>query len=326
MKHPDIQILKATFPEDVSFFSGVKDKQAKHINLGRYLLATIAPRGRKEREAAQIVEQIRQTGDKSQKKQLPGITPSALIAEGEGRKMTDFINDDNLQAVTNWFQFDIDLDENKHLQNNPNLTAETIRNRLASESPYVAYCGLSCSGYGVWGLIKLEDSANHSEHFLALIEDFQQANIQLDTSKGGNLNDFRFYSYDSEAHINPNYRIYRKRKKPEPAMPVTVNSTPGAGITQGQYRVSERYPFEGTRIEGAQVIANGNSEKIKHPCPSCGRNSYVRVVDRETGEYMPFEFGSCDHKNSCGYARPVTIDDHRQLLTLQPGERKNHQN
>jgi len=295
MKHPDIEILKTTFPEDVSFFSSVKDIQAKHINLGRYLLATIAPRGRKEREAAQIVERIRQTGDKTQKKQLPGITPSALIGEGEGRKMTDFINDDNLQAVTDWFQFDIDLAENKHLQDNPNLTAETIRDRLAAESPYVAYCGLSCSGYGVWGLIKLEDSSNHSEHFRALIEDFYQANIQLDTSKGGNLNDFRFYSYDSEAHINPNYRIYRKRKKPEPEPapePVSIAGTPKGS----------RAELEGATIEGGEIIlANGNASQQKHRCPQCGHRRFVRFVDIQTREYLSIEYGRCDREENCRY-------------------------
>lgn len=307
MKHPDIQILKATFPEEVSFFSGVKDKQAKNINLGRYLLATIAPRGRKEREAAQIVEQIRQTGDKSQKKQLPGITPSALIAEGEGRKMTDFINDDNLQAVTDWFQFDIDLAENKHLQKNPNLTAETIRDRLASESPYVAYCALSCSGYGVWGLIKLEDSANHSEHFRALIEDFQQANIQLDTSKGGNLNDFRFYSYDSEAHINPNYRIYRKRKKPEPEPvpePVSIAGTPKGS----------RAELEGTTVEGGEIIlANGNASQQKHRCPQCGHRRFVRFVDIQTREYLSLEYGRCDREENCRYYWHPAWDKKKKL-------------
>jgi len=314
MKKNYIDSLRGTFPEEVALFRDVWDKKAKHVPLWRWLKATIIPEGERERAAAERVQAIRHTGDKSKKEYLPGITPSALVVEGEGRAMTDYVNDYNLQAATHWTQFDLDLQDNKHLQGNPDLTAEAIRDQLAQCSPFVAFCGLSCSGNGVWGLIRVEDSANHTQHFQQLVEDFYQANIQLDTSKGDNLNDFRFYSFDPHARVNPYFQVYTRRKKPQPAMPVPVNSTPSAGITQGQYRVSERYPFEGTRIEGAQVIANGNTKKIKHPCPSCGRESFVRVVDRETGEYMPMEFGSCDHKNSCGYARPVTIDDHRQLL------------
>lgn len=39
----------------------------------------------------------------------------------------------------------------------------------------------------------------------------------------------------------------------------------------------------------------------KHPCPRCGKNTFVRYVDNETGEYLPLEFGRCDRENNCGY-------------------------
>lgn len=39
----------------------------------------------------------------------------------------------------------------------------------------------------------------------------------------------------------------------------------------------------------------------KHHCPKCGKNTFVRYVDNETGEYLPLEFGRCDRENNCGY-------------------------
>ena len=39
----------------------------------------------------------------------------------------------------------------------------------------------------------------------------------------------------------------------------------------------------------------------KHICPRCGKKKFVRYIDRETGEYLPEQYGKCDRADNCGY-------------------------
>lgn len=39
----------------------------------------------------------------------------------------------------------------------------------------------------------------------------------------------------------------------------------------------------------------------KHLCPSCGRKTFVRVIDTITATYLPEVVGRCDRESNCGY-------------------------
>ena len=43
----------------------------------------------------------------------------------------------------------------------------------------------------------------------------------------------------------------------------------------------------------------------KFPCPRCGRRTFTRVIDGQTGVYLPDEVGRCDREIKCGYSRTV---------------------
>lgn len=44
-----------------------------------------------------------------------------------------------------------------------------------------------------------------------------------------------------------------------------------------------------------------NRPSNKYICPQCGKRTFVRVVDTETGELLPEYVGKCDRLNNCGY-------------------------
>jgi len=39
----------------------------------------------------------------------------------------------------------------------------------------------------------------------------------------------------------------------------------------------------------------------KHICPGCGKKSFVRYIDTQVGQYLPTQYGRCDHESHCGY-------------------------
>lgn len=59
----------------------------------------------------------------------------------------------------------------------------------------------------------------------------------------------------------------------------------------------------------------------KHLCPNCGKKSLKRYTDVETGDYLPEQYGRCNHENSCvphyhlnpysdGYAKMIWEREH----------------
>jgi len=46
----------------------------------------------------------------------------------------------------------------------------------------------------------------------------------------------------------------------------------------------------------------------KHPCPNCGKNTFVWYIDTTTGEYLPGNFGRCDREANCGHHERPPIE------------------
>lgn len=153
-----------------------------------------------------LIEQIRHTSDKgkraSLKINLPCFTPSGTFSHRSEK---------DLLAHSGLLQFDIDPKEN------PTLTAETAATwkEQISHLQQVAYCALSASGTGIWGVVVLANPTQHQAHFEALKADFAGWGIVLD-EKCGSVAHPRYWSYDPKAYFNPQAVIYTKEKTSQP--------------------------------------------------------------------------------------------------------------
>jgi hypothetical protein len=124
-------------------------------------------------------------------------------------------DDERIEQLTGWMQFDIDAQDNPHIE-----SAEKLRDALANIT-FTAFCSISTSGKGVWGLVKVGDVKNYKAHFEQLKIDYKSLGITLDATKGGNPTDLRYYTYDPNAYVAQKLRVYDRLVKPskEPKKP-----------------------------------------------------------------------------------------------------------
>jgi hypothetical protein len=169
-----------------------------------------------------LIAQVR--AGQLEKKALPLLTPSCLQVDGRGTRY-DYTH-------TGFLAFDIDAKDNPY-------DPASIRAALAGQE-VVAFAGLSASGRGVWGLVRIADPARHKEHFRALQEDFRVWGLVIDNACSDVVRG-RFYSYDPDAHVNPHALTYERLPAPPAPRPRLTRAGGGDG-------------FGGDR--GAQVLAN----------------------------------------------------------------------
>lgn len=177
----------------VSLFSSYRDTKPTNINLYDWLFLN---KFNKE------VEKIRNSQDEDEikklKSSLPAITPSGIF---EKRKANKLINH------SGFIQFDIDLKDNTHVKN-----FNELKDQL-SKINEIAYCGLSVSGKGFWGLVPIMDPKKHKQHFEALYIAFKSLGIIIDKSCK-DVCRLRGYSIDPNAYFNHFATTFTKVSKP----------------------------------------------------------------------------------------------------------------
>lgn len=73
--------------------------------------------------------------------------------------------------------------------------------------PFIFYAGLSCSGHGVFALVKIADPTKHREYFRALSEYFGGIGYRVDES-GKDVCRLRVASYDDAPVYNPDSEVW----------------------------------------------------------------------------------------------------------------------
>jgi len=158
------------------------------------------------------VEKIRSIEDKQErdsiKAKLPAITPSGVFT---------YRSIKSLVRHSGFIQFDIDLKGNEAIRNFNDLKEEI------SKIKNVAYCGLSVSGKGCWGLIPISNPDKHYLHFTAMRAVFQRLNIAIDPAPKS-VASLRGYSYDPNAYYNHSALVFEKYYCPPPLQQKPINT------------------------------------------------------------------------------------------------------
>ncbi len=140
----------------------------------------------------------RETGDKQDKAKLPAITPGGVFTPNSRVA-------DNVVHKTGLVCFDIDAKDNTHIQDWEKVKEELIHNK------YIIFTALSTSGKGCYGFVNVEDPDKQEEHFTQLSADLKNTyDLAVDSTKGENCNDLRYYSYDPQPFYNPEWETYKK--------------------------------------------------------------------------------------------------------------------
>lgn len=159
----------------------------------------------------EISEELNKKGYPEFKRNLPMVTVGSVCEGGRGMQ--------HVTHKTGWVALDIDGKDNPHLSD-----FSAVRDEV-SKIVYVAFCALSASGNGVWALIKVKHPDRQKEYFQQLLHDFKARGVLLDSTKGKNPNDARFLTYDPDAFINPDFKIYDRLpnlSKVKPKVPISI--------------------------------------------------------------------------------------------------------
>lgn len=161
------------------------------------------------------VELIRKETDKDKRAQLketilPAITPSVLFHH--------YRNTDNIVSHSGFIAFDIDSKDNTHVNNYSDLKKQITKIQN------VAYCGLSVSGNGFWGLIPIADKEQHLQHYEALEIAFKKLGLNIDP-KCKDRTRLRIYSYDPEPYFNHHAKPFTATYiRPKPTRKIYAHS------------------------------------------------------------------------------------------------------
>lgn len=154
-----------------------------------------------------IKDPVRRT---AAKESLPAITPSGLFT---------YRSRESLAKHSGLICLDIDGKDNE---------GESLESLKATVTalPWVAYCGLSVSGNGLFALVPIAYPGRHLEHFRALQRDLFGIGVKIDPACS-DVARLRFYSYDPNPYYNHEADTYETILEPErKAAPANTNDTP----------------------------------------------------------------------------------------------------
>jgi hypothetical protein len=291
----------------ISYFNQVNDNIPKDYDLDTWLKMTINPPKNLEEE----VEAYRNTMDKKLKQKLPCVTISASFNK--------IRNLENIKQKNKLICIDIDRFAKGKKAKSNNCIDMLLVKELFINHPSTLYTGFSCSGDGVYAILKIYDEEALDEYFELFQEKFANIGINIDNACK-DYTRLRFFSVDKEAYYNPNAKAYRKKENALQAKePVEkAKESKVERITEPRERILERLDnWSKTKIivEEAERhlidITSNYQDWIKlaaalhNEFGEDGRESFHRL----SKIHPDYKYQDCDEKfNHCKKMNKVSIN------------------
>lgn len=195
--------MKSVLDRQVSCYRSYSDAHPIDVNIFTFL------NSRKYKDEVDFIRLLEDKKERDAKKSLlPAITPSGTF---------NYRNESGLIKHSGLIQFDIDYKGNEHIDNFEYMIEEI------GKLSFIAYCGYSTSGMGIWGLVPIAYPEKHKLHLQALKTIFKAYELKMDNAPS-NVASLRGYSYDDNAHINHNAEIFTYIHKQEDIRIVRSNN------------------------------------------------------------------------------------------------------
>lgn len=151
---------------------------------------------------------------------LQAYTPAALLASKAKDNVIEL-------SRTGLMQLDFDYDEIKDYD---------IRELMQCvfQLPFIAFCGLSCSGYGFYALALIAEPQRLAEYATHCFEILKSYGVNADESKGKKPENLRYLSYDANMLFRENPEpLQIKQFKTKPAIKKQSNTTSSTSFSSG---------------------------------------------------------------------------------------------
>lgn len=192
---------------EISIFSNVGDVEPKPFYLEKWLFQTLNP----FKDVEEQIESYRETFDKKIKEGLPCCTISASFSK--------YRNLENIKTKNRLICIDIDrFTKSKRKKYNACADMQLVK-ELFMQHPATLYVGFSCSGDGVYAILRIFDSEKLDDYFLFFQEKFAKLGLNIDDSCK-DYTRLRFFSVDREGYFNHAAKFY---KMPEEKKEVKKN-------------------------------------------------------------------------------------------------------
>lgn len=186
------------------------------------------------------------------KSQLMCFAPAALL---KSRKSADVIEIERSGIMQ------LDFDHANIQEYNIEELQRSIFNL-----PFIGYCGLSCSGKGLYALALIAEPyklREYAEHCFRVLGDY---GLKVDTSKGRNISDLRYVSYDDFGLLREN-PVPLKIKRFKPHAPAVKNKE----VSYNAETVNADNPILNSGIRELEAVQIGSRwETVQRVCFTLG--------------------------------------------------------